>query len=293
MGIGPAHERQLQDTRPFRGAYAERHGWDLVEFTEMDARAQALGDSYSVRARCNLQKLLLPGALARYDLVLFLDADVIVNPDAPCIGIYEKFLRTGDIAAVACCIQQERLPLFGWTHGHYDEIVKAPDGEWPRPPVIRWPELYLNGGVVLYRPREVAERWLSLFTHNCGSDNEEHLLNLFEAQEGRVLWLPQEWNKIWRYEKVRVGINIRGNSLLVRAGNRVLNRYLFKVTPSFEMAMFRRHFPSAHFHHIASEGFKVAKLAKAVSGCLPQSIATTRPLRVRPAMVNAVTEAPA
>jgi hypothetical protein len=256
MGIGGPYERQLQATRPFREAYAARHGWDLVDVTEMDERSRSLGEGYSTALRCHLQKLLLPDTLKdRFDLVLFVESDVIINPAAPCISIYERFLPEGAFGAVACTLPQERL------------AVAPRRGQWPMEPRVDIGDFYMNGGVELYRPTEVAERWLRLFKENCGA-SDENLLNLFDAQQGRVLWLPSEWNRVWLYEKVRVGYTRRGGGVVTKALNRLKNRYLFNLMPGLETRAFRRHFPHAHFHHIAQEGVKVEQLAQAVSGAL-------------------------
>lgn len=267
MGIGGPYERQLAATRPFREAYARRHGWDLVDITKMDPRAMAL-DGYSTALRCHLQKLLIPDTLRHaYDLILFLEADIIVNPRAPCISEYEPFLPAGTFAAVGCTLPQERKAVFGWRHGHYGPIIAALGQRGITPPAISRSDRYMNGGVELYRPAEVADRWRGLFENNCQT-SDENLLNLFEVQEGRVLWLPSEWNQVWLYSKTRHGVTVRGSSVFSKVLNRLYNRYLFRLLPAIEARAFRRRFHYGHFHHIAQEGFKVERLARAVRNVL-------------------------
>ena len=267
MGIGGPYEAQLVASRPFRKAYADRHGWDLVDITEIDPRANALTE-YKMALRCHLQKLLIPATLAdKYDLVLFVEADTVLHPDAPCISSYAPYLPPAGFGAVCDHIHQEREGVFGWVGDHYDYIASSRhDGAKDFPPVTNR-AVAMNGGVELYRPGEVAQRWLELFRNNAGH-SDENLLNLYEVQQNRVFWLPSEWNRIWLYEKVRIRINASGSNLYAKVRNRLYNRYLFKALPQVESRAFRAHFPTAHIHHLAQEGHKMMRLASAVADSL-------------------------
>lgn len=258
MGIGGPYEAQLHATEPFRDHYARRHGWDTLNITTLHPRAAELRD-IPFAMRTHLSKLLVPNDLRdEYDLVLFVEADTFIHPDAPCISELSRYIPAGAVGAVADHQYQERRPIFGWRGDHYDGIAKQRN--IPLPPLtVR--DRAVNGGVHLYRPAEVADRWLGLFEHRTGLGDED-LLNLNDVQQGSVYFLPSEWNRVWFYEKFRLGLLTRESGRVSRVHNAAINRVLWRVLPHYERSKFRKHFPVAHIHHLAFEGAKVVTMAK-------------------------------
>jgi hypothetical protein len=262
MGIGGPYEDQLMATLPFRQHYAHKNGWDLVNITSLDPRAACL-EHIPFSQRTHLSKLLIPDLLRdRYDIVLFVEADTIIHPDAPCISTYVPLIPKGGFAGSESWLPQERRSVFGWQHSHYDPI-KPLFGT--SPPDIPDETRAHNGGVLLYKPREVADRWVELFdTYQLRGVTDEHLLSIFEVQQGRYLQLPREWNSVWYYTKARSLKWTLRNITVTRGMIKFYNRILWRVFPPLEKSLFLRHFDSAHVHHFAFEGRKVRAISEAL-----------------------------
>ncbi len=262
MGIGGPYEDQLNATLPFRMHYAKKNGWDIVNVTSLDPRAAAL-DHLPFAQRTHLSKLLIPGNMRdRYDLVLFVEADTIIHPEAPCISIYASLIPPGGFAGSESWVPQERRSIFGWEQTHYEKI-KPLFGD--SQPYIPNEERAHNGGVMLYKPAEVADRWLYLFQkYQIKGITDEHLLSIFELQQGRYLELPREWNSVWSYAKARSAKRLLRNMTITRWAIKFYNRILWRMFPISEINLFLRYFDMAHVHHFAGEGRKVRSIAKSV-----------------------------
>lgn len=83
LAVGEKYEKLWRDySEQGWRAYAERHGYDLILLTEpLDRSERALGRSPA------WQKCLVldPKVAGTYDRVVWLDADIAINPAAPCI----------------------------------------------------------------------------------------------------------------------------------------------------------------------------------------------------------------
>jgi hypothetical protein len=196
----------------------------------------------------------------RYDLVLFVEADTIIHPDAPCISTYAPLIPSGGFAGSESWLPQERQAVFGWQHSHYDTIKPLFGSSTP---AIPDETRALNGGVLLYKPAEVAARWSKLFeTYQIRGITDEHLLSIFEVQQGRYLQLPREWNSVWFYTKARSLKRMLRNIAVTRWINKFYNRILWRTFPYLEKSLFLRYFDSAHVHHFAFEGRKVRAISE-------------------------------
>lgn len=204
MAIGARFEREYEHLLPLREAWARRHGWDLHvvrSIPEPFVRAHSRSDKPGLGWCCYLYKLQLPEAFSDYDLVAYVDSDIAINPAAPCLSAYESQIPAGGFAAVQTVGHEERRRLFPlWAEYYYDDLVARGFNR-----SVPNPKLHVSSGVLLFRPRDVAERWSALITLDTDL-NEENRLNVYEVQAGRCFLLPGPWHVVWMYERHRVGL---------------------------------------------------------------------------------------
>jgi hypothetical protein len=83
LTIGDQYQKQWQDVcAPTWRRYAERHGYDVIAIDQppdRSARAQMRSPAWQ---KC---LVLRPEITGTYDRVVWLDADILINPDAPAI----------------------------------------------------------------------------------------------------------------------------------------------------------------------------------------------------------------
>ena len=89
LQIGPCD--YFQYTEYAMKAYAKKIGADYIAMTECTVEAEGV-EGLSNKERACLQKLAVESLFDRYNRVLFLDADVLVLPDAP--DIFEAYPDT-------------------------------------------------------------------------------------------------------------------------------------------------------------------------------------------------------
>jgi len=144
----------------------------------------------------------------------------------------------GGFAGVQDTTFEERKLFPTWKRYYYDGLRDyGYDG------AARYPERHINGGLLLYRPGDVYERWNELL--NIDSDlNEENRLNVYEVQEDRCLLLPRHWNTIWLYERVRRGWS--KGSYNSKMSRRIAALYL-RLTERKKINMVYRNVSMLHF----------------------------------------------
>src|ERR1051326_5161639 len=75
-------------------AYAERHGYDVITIDRpLDDTPRALARSPAWQKCLVLQ----PSVAAGYDRVVWLDADIVVNPDAPAVAAEVPIEKIGAV----------------------------------------------------------------------------------------------------------------------------------------------------------------------------------------------------
>jgi hypothetical protein len=183
------------------GLWMHRWGWDFIMITSIPSDFR---NSYSRDDRPSawiyyMYKLAIPSLFRDYDLIAFLDSDCVINPGAGCLSEYVVDIPNGGFAAVQDVTFDERKLFPTWNRYYYDDLVdRGYDGVPPHP------KIHINAGLLLYRPRDVWERWLDLLRIDIGL-NEENRLNVYEVQDHRCLFLPHHWNVVWMYERARRG----------------------------------------------------------------------------------------
>ena len=221
LAVGDEYQRLERVSGPSRREYAKRHGWqyEVIERIPDSFRQRFPGARFGWV--CNLYKLLLPELNQEYDLVAYMDNDSVVSPRASCLSSYSDQLPSGGFAAVQTVHFAERARFHPeWAANYYAEL---PLGDL----IVRNVEAQINGGLLLFRPREVRDAWTALLNSDTPL-NEENRLNAHEVQAGRCLFLPGEWNLLWMYEKYRLGILRPQRNPFDKLWNRAYNRYIGK-----------------------------------------------------------------
>lgn len=223
LAVGESYEEMESIGGPFRRAYAERHGWDYLVLSEPPDDLEQLGRR---RAFFN-QKLRLPQMLLNYELAVYVDCDTVFNAGAECLSSYTSLLPAGGFCACQTLPHWKRDKLFPhWGADYYTGMLASlPDSaaKHELELLVKEKERYINGGLLLFRPAEVAETWDKLAELDLSLTGEQKL-NLFETQQGRVGLLPAEWHVVWYYHKVEYYPFLlkQGTSMLARAWNKAL-----------------------------------------------------------------------
>lgn len=199
--VGDKYQRIYNHVSPLNNKWMERWGWDsiIIDSIPEEFKVRYCKKNESLGLICMWYKLVIPSIVKDYDLVAFVDCDCVINPNAACLSEYEDSIPRGGFAGVQVVSFEERKLFPNWRQSFYDGLQI--DGYNMAP---SFPEKHINSGLLLYRPCEVWERWLELL--NIDSDlNDEYRLNIFEVQAGRCFFLPECWNILWYYERVRRG----------------------------------------------------------------------------------------
>lgn len=230
-----------------RRAYAERHGYDYILIDRVPESIAARASEVPPRLQGLLSKLGAPSVLKEYDFAVYMDNDTVVNALAPCLSLYASHIPAGGFAAAQDISAQERRVLFpNWSHDYYTHVEhKGLTG------VFSNRDLYINSGLLVYKPKEVMERWkeLAVLPFQCGDENR---LNAYEVQQGRCYMLPPNWNTVWYFEKFRIGYLTPERSRFISLRNKVRNKLSIG-----ERQLAIRTLHSVHMLHFA---FEISKL---------------------------------
>ena len=200
--VGEKYRRIYNHVAPLNRKWMDRWGWDsiIIESIPDDFRAR-YARKYNNNSRWVflMYKLFIPSLFRNYDLVAFIDSDCVINPNAECLSKYLDNIPAGGFAGGQPVTFEERKLFPNWNEYYYDDLRSCGYNEFPR-----YPDKHISSGLLLYRPRDVWERWLELL--NIDSElNEENRLNVYEVQEDRCFFLPKRWHVVWFYERVRRG----------------------------------------------------------------------------------------
>lgn len=219
---GDEYRKLYDHVAPLNSMWMHRWGWDSIIITSIPddfRRVYSRDDRPSAWAYI-MYKLLIPSLFRDYDLVAFIDGDCVINPAAGCLSDYAEDIPAGGFAAVQTVTFEERKLFPDWNRYYYDDLRGRGYEGTPR-----YPERHINAGLLLYRPRDVWERWIDLLNIDAGL-HEEHRLNVYEVQEERCLFLPDRWNVLWMYERARRGwvYGSYGNRLARPVNRRLMER---------------------------------------------------------------------
>lgn len=199
--IGSEYHALYRKLAPTYEHYAARHGWDIkvaTEFPDSFVR-QYSRPNWNLRDLSCAFKMYQPALYPEYDLLAIMDPDMIIHPAAPCLSSYSSAIPPGGIAAVQDVSYAERQLFDNWSTCHYDTFLDAQEVAQ-----LPFPELHVNTGLVLVRPEEIKDDWISIM--NIDSDmQEEDRINLQVTQKGLTFMLPTKWNVVYPYELVRRG----------------------------------------------------------------------------------------
>lgn len=238
--IGDKYRSIYNHVAPLNRRWMDRWGWDSIIIDDIpdDFRYSHSKSGKSFGLICMLYKLQIPSLFRHYDLVAFVDCDCVINPNATCLSEYAEGIPIGGFAAVQEVSFEERGLFPGWPYYHYDGIDGTGYGGPPR-----FLKRHINSGLLLYRPEEVWARWLELL--DVDSDlNDEYRLNISEVQDDKCLFLPEHWNVLWLYERVRRGWSkgSYGNKI-----SRKVNQLILSLTEREKANMVLRNSSMMHF----------------------------------------------
>jgi hypothetical protein len=216
--VGPSCQALYRNLAPGLERYAERYGWDLRVNSEIP---EWFADMYSrpswnLRSLCCAYKLYQPSLYAEYDLLAILDADMLVNPSAPCLSTYADDIPPHGFAGAQDVSFSERALFPDWREYHYDDFL-PPDEVRALP----FPKLHVNSGLILLKPADIKDDWMALMDMECDFCDERRI-NLRFTQAGKAFFLPPQWNVVYPYELVRRGrVSRRSRYRVVRKVQRV------------------------------------------------------------------------
>lgn len=161
------------------------------------------------------QKLLIPSAVLDYDMVLFLDLDIIISDKAPSIFNYlpeDKYF--GGI------LDPRGAEEFNKTWGHIPRILEETneiyftDRHFENHPLLQGS---INGGVFVFRPKKIADTFKDYYfsEHNQGELNsfEETPFAYFSQINNWFEALPIEFNTqiLYKIKGTEKGLEIINN----------------------------------------------------------------------------------
>lgn len=178
--------------RPSHELYAKRHGYDFKVVTDW-IKGPHIRDSTS------FQKILVPGYFPEYDYVIFIDADILINPEAPPIHLEIGCEMIGGVDQWAQP-NGRRLEIarrHGWETTPSD-YYKLAGFNFSTDKVI-------NTGVLVFQPalhKGICNEIYINFVNNCighrrGFHYEQSVIGYILQSERMVKWLDVRWNAIW------------------------------------------------------------------------------------------------
>ncbi len=201
VGAG-LRERWERVCAPGWRAYAERHGYDLLVLD------RPLDGSRRARERSPAwQKCLIAGQefAAAYERLVWIDADVLINPDAPCVVEGVPAGRVGAVDEYATPDPEGHARALATLYAHWDATATTyvpnprphdyyeASGLPPFDHVVQTGVLVLEAG-----HREILERVYDRFEERgVGWNYEMRPLSAELLGAGTVAWLDSRFNYLW------------------------------------------------------------------------------------------------
>lgn len=249
IAIGEKFERIEDSYSQSRKAYAEKHGYEYIVYRDMPQKWLDIKRNYPQSRQANMFKLYLPTLQQEYDFVAFIDSDTYVNPWAPCLTEIEPLIPQFGFAACMSMTYEERHRYFpNWPVDYYKGLEERDNIKLPP---IRDRKIDINGGLMLYRPREIAERWLELASQDT-TLTQENLLCVTDVQDGLCHIMEDVWNRIWYYQKYRTRFLRPVKSEFGRYRNALINR----AAHPFEKLLLQKEIKRCYMMHFAYEHHK-------------------------------------
>lgn len=249
IAIGEKFEKIEDNYSKSRVDYANKHGFEYIVYRTMPDDWLKIKEKTPKGRQANLFKLVLPSLQQDYDFVAFIDSDTFINPFAPCLSELEPFIPKTGFAACMSHTYEERHRYFpNWPRTYYKGLEERDNITLPP---IRDPKIDINGGLMLYRPKEIAERWYDLACQET-TLTQENLLCVNDVQEGLCHIMEDVWNRIWYYQKYRTRYLRPVKSEFGRYRNAFINRY----TAPFEKQLLKKELRRCYMMHFAFEHHK-------------------------------------
>lgn len=171
------------------------------------------------------QKLLIPSVATQYDVVLFLDLDIIISEKAP--SIFEYLPEDKYFGAI---LDPRGTNEFNETWGHIPRILEETneiyftDRHFEANPLLQGS---INGGVFVFRPKKVAKAFKEYYfsEHNQGEFNsfEETPFAYISQINGWFEALPPKFN-------VQILYQLRGTAKgkKIEAGEKKIPKFIRK-----------------------------------------------------------------
>ncbi len=187
-------------------AYAERHGLDVLALERvLDASSRA-----SRRSPAWQKLLILSQDFARrYDQIIWVDADVVINPSAPLITEGVSRERVGAVDEYAFPSPDDHAIVVRRVG---DALHLPPGHVWPTPQSFydswglpgSFPQVVQSGVLVLSpkHHKDVLEHTYHTYEDRGGATwGEMHPLSFELLSNDLVHWLDQRFNTIWTFVK--------------------------------------------------------------------------------------------
>lgn len=238
--VGDTYQKIYNHIAPLNKMWMDRWGWDSIIIDNIP------DDFRKLYSRCHkspgwiffMYKLLIPSLFRNYDLIAFVDSDCVINPNAGCLSAYMENIPKGGFAAAQTVTFAERKLFPNWNRYYYDDLRNLGYNGTPR-----YPEKHISVGLLLYRPKEVWEKWIELLNIDTNL-NEENRLNVYEVQENRCFFLPMHWHTVWLYERVRRGWTKGSYNNRI---SRKLNNFVLEFTERNKVNMVYKNVSMMHF----------------------------------------------
>ena len=193
VAIGEQYLREYTRLfRPSHELYARRHGYDFQVITDWIAEPK-------VRDTTSFQKILVSSQFSDYDYIVFVDADILINPEAPPIHLEIDGENVG-------CVDQWSQP-----NGRRLEIASKHGWETSAKDYYKLAgfalqtDRVINTGVMIFQPamhasicKSIYDTWIErAIGHRRGFHFEQSAIGFTLQNERMVQWLDVRWNGIW------------------------------------------------------------------------------------------------
>lgn len=188
--------------RPSQETYARKHGYDFRVITDY------LGHVRDI-STISLNKILVCSQdwSLGYDFVIFIDADILINPDAPpihsCMDFGDKIGIVDEFSQPSFQKRVEFNRRMNWEPN--------PSVYYRKAGLVIKTDMELNTGVLVMQPAKHGEFLKSIYdkyilksvNHHLRFNYEQSVIGYELQMNNNFILLPNTWNGIWyvyRYE---------------------------------------------------------------------------------------------
>lgn len=193
-------------SHPIFEAYAAIHGMDFIPITERRIRLNPR--LLRPRLSLHLEKLQIRDILQDYDRVVYIDADVLIHPEAPSLSELVPEDHFG-------CVREDIGPL-AWKR--HEEIAAAAKKLGS---IEGWSEGYFNAGVmVISKSQGDAFQATRQSIPHCRWPDQTYINHRVRQLGHRIHWLGPEYNLIPEFGEPFANPSSRRNARLIHYAGR-------------------------------------------------------------------------